>query len=97
MNEDAVKLIVMGSKPEEIVKCIIIASKVRRYVQRYADIQIVLASNSKGFSGIVIEDDVFVECLDEEESLEQIIDGISRVLSRKKFVGITLAAGLVNE
>ncbi|MEM0489748.1 MAG: hypothetical protein QXW05_04805 [Ignisphaera sp.] len=97
MNEETIKLIVIGTRPEDIVRCIIIASKARKYVRHYANVHIFLASNSKGFSGIAVEDEVFVECIDEEESLEQIIDGISRVVSKRKFIGVPLAAGVTDE
>lgn len=89
---ETVKIIVTALKPEDIVKCISIVAKVRKYVQRYVGIHIFLVPNVKGFNGITVEDEVVVECDDEEKSIEQIIDGISRVISRKRFLDLAIAA-----
>uniref|UniRef100_A0A7C2V9K9 Uncharacterized protein n=1 Tax=Ignisphaera aggregans TaxID=334771 RepID=A0A7C2V9K9_9CREN len=91
---EPIKLIVTGSRPEDIVKCTLIASKVRRYVQRYTNIHILFTPNTRGVSGIAIEDEFFVGCEDEEESIERIIDVISRVITRKRFMDVAVAAGM---
>lgn len=94
---DTIKLIVTGSRPDDIVKCVLIASKVRRYVQRYTKVHILFSANVKSLSGIAVEDEVFVECKDEDESIEQLIDGISRVISRRRFIDAAVAAATFSE
>lgn len=94
---DTVKLIVIGTKPEDIVKCTYIVSKVRKYIQRYANVQLFFVPSVKGFSGIAVEDEVFVKCDNEEESIEQVIDGVSKVVSRKKFLDLVIAAATIEK
>ena len=95
MPKPAIKLIVTGLKPDDIVKCSMIANKVRRYVAKYADIHILLTPNSTGFSGIIIEDENIIHCEDEAESIEKILEDIARVISRKKFIEPEIAAGKI--
>jgi hypothetical protein len=94
---DTIKLLVVGSKPEEVVKCTLLAVKIRRYVKKLTNIQILFTSAVKGFSGIAIEDEVFVECDDEDETLEKAIGEITRILSKRRFIDLAVAAGLHDE
>lgn len=91
---DTVKLIVLATKPEDIVKCISIVARVRRYIQRYVGVQIFFSPGVKGLGSIVIEDEAVIECGDEEESIEQLIEGISRVIVRRRFLDMSIAAAL---
>ncbi|MEM1526168.1 MAG: hypothetical protein QXZ41_03815 [Ignisphaera sp.] len=94
---DTVKLIVAGSRPEDIIRCTLIATKARKYIKRYTNVQILFMPNINGFSGIVVEDEAFVECNDEEESIEQIIYGITRLISKKKFMDLAVAAAYASD
>lgn len=89
---DTIKLIVMGSRPEEVVKCTLLAVKIRKYVKKLTNIQILFTSSKNSFSGIAIEDEVLIECNDDEESLEQMISEITRIISKRKFIDLAIAA-----
>lgn len=93
MSKHVVKLMVTGLNPNDFVRCSIIANKVRRYTKKYVDIHILLVPNTIGLSGIIVEDEGIVHCDDETESIERIIEGISRFISKKKFIEPEIAAG----
>lgn len=93
---EVIRLIVVGTRPEEIIRCISIVGKIRKYVQRYAAIHLLFMPGVGGRSGIAVEDETFVECNDDEESIEQVISSISKLISRKEFLEPILGAAIVN-
>lgn len=93
MSKYSIKLIVTGLNPNDLVKCGTIANKVRRYTEKYADIHILIVPNSVGFSGIIIENEDIVYCDDEVESIDKLIEGIAKIISRKRFTEPQIAAG----
>ena len=89
---ESVKIVVVALRPENVVRCLSIALKAKKYVKRYADVQIFLAPSLNGFNGIAVEDETVVDCSDEDLSVEQIIEGVTKVVSKRKFVGLAIAA-----
>jgi hypothetical protein len=92
MMSNIVKLIIAGSKPEEIAKCTLLAVKIRKYVERLTDVQVLFTLGIEGFSSITIEDKISIECDDDDEILEKAINEIARIITKRKFVDIAIAA-----
>ncbi|MCS7112135.1 MAG: hypothetical protein N3D82_04130 [Ignisphaera sp.] len=93
MSKHSIRLIVTGLNPDDLVKCSIIANKVRKYTEKYADVHILLIPNTLGFSGIIVEDEGVIYCDDEMESIDRLIEGIAKFISKKKFIEPQIAAG----
>jgi len=92
MSKPYIKLIVTASDPENIVKCTLIANKVRRYIQRFADVHILITPNIKNVNVIFIEDEDTVPCSDDEETIDILIDRIARYISKRRLFEIEIAA-----
>lgn len=95
MPKYTIKLIVTSLNPDDFIKCSIIANKVRKYTKKYVDIHILFVPNTTGFSGIIVEDEDVIHCDDETESIERVIEGISRFISKRKFVEPEIAASVL--
>jgi len=92
MSKPYVKLVVTASDPENIVRCTLIANKVKRYVQRFADIHILITPNIRNVNVIFIEDEDSVPCSDDEETIDILIDRIARYISKKRLFEVEVAA-----
>ncbi len=95
MSKPYIKLIVTASDPENVVKCTLIANRVRKYVQRFADIHILITPNIKNVNMISIEDEDAVPCSDEEETMDILIDRIARYISKRRLFEIEIAAAIL--
>jgi len=97
MSKPYIKLIVTASDPENIVKCTLIANRVRRYIQRFADVHILITPNIKNVNVIFIEDEDTVPCSDDEETIDILIDRIARYISKRRLFEIEVAAATFKE
>jgi len=71
-----ITLVVMGRGPR-LVPCMRIAAMLKEALRGYARLRILLIPSD--IEGIQVEDVGLVECLDEEEALERLIDMCARV------------------
>ncbi|ADM27302.1 hypothetical protein Igag_0464 [Ignisphaera aggregans DSM 17230] len=97
MSKPYIKLIVTASDPENIVKCTLIANRVRRYIQRFADVHILITPNIKNVNVIFIEDEDTVPCSDDEETIDILIDRIARYISKRRLFEVEVAAATFKE
>ncbi|NPA97482.1 MAG: hypothetical protein GXO32_07780 [Crenarchaeota archaeon] len=71
-----ITLVVMGNGPR-LVPCMRIAAMLRDALKGYAKLRILFMPSS--IEGIQVEDAGLVECIDEEEALEKLIDMCARI------------------
>ncbi|HIP57039.1 MAG TPA: hypothetical protein EYH02_03100 [Ignisphaera aggregans] len=85
MAKPRIRLVVTGSNPIALIRCLSLAKKAMHFIKPYADVGIVIALDTDVRSGIMVEDEAFIECEDEEEALEKII-AISSDIAMNKWV-----------
>ena len=92
MAKPRIRLVITGSNPLALIRCLNLAKKAMHFIKPYADVGIVIALDMSLRSGIVIEDEAFIECEDEEEALEKIIVVSSDIAMNKWVVEQASAA-----
>ncbi len=90
---ESVTFVVQGRDPEALVQCLRIVGKARRHISRYARINLLFDLTSSE-CGIVVEEEGFVDCFDEDYAIDRLIELTASVIAKRKLVGIAMAAGV---
>lgn len=89
-----VKLIVMGSRIEDMEKCGRVATKVKKTLARYAHIEILFVNASLP-PGILLNGEEVVSCDEEDDTIEYIISKIALSSNNSMPIrGIVMAAAV---
>lgn len=78
-----VRLVVTGRGPEEISKCNLVLSKVRRALSRFLNLTVLIVTSEEAPRGILIEGETVINCDDEEEAAEDLIYSLTKRLRQE--------------
>ncbi len=92
MAKPRIRLVVAGSNPFHLMRCLAAARKAVDYIKPYADLSLVISMSPGMKSGIMVEDVAFIECEDEEEVLEKLIVISADIAMNRKIAELASAA-----
>lgn len=92
MAKPRIRLIVAGSNPFHLMRCLTAARKAMDYIRPYAELSLVISMSPGIRNGIIVEDVAFIECEDEEEVLEKLIVLSADIAMNRKIVELASAA-----